>query len=85
MMHLERNVNQLIAKRFQLVQPAVNDPTERVDVEVATVGIQLDHGDFQSVHMHIRCFAVQQYRIPAAEPFHLRAPSMGGTLQSAGG
>ena len=73
-MQLERDVNELIAKRLQLVQPAVNDPAERVDVEVATVAIQLDHRDFEGVHMHIRCLAVQQHRIPAAQPFHLRTP-----------
>ena len=68
--HLERNVNQLIAKRLQLVEPAVDHPAESVDVEVPTIGVQLDHRDFERVHMHVRCFAVKQYRVPPAQPLH---------------
>jgi hypothetical protein len=84
-MQLERDVNELKAKRRQLVLAAVNGPAERIDVEVAMVAIQLDHSDFEGMHVHVRCLAVEQHRIPAAQPFHLYCSLMGRTIQSADG
>ena len=70
MVELERDIDELIAERLELVQPAGDDLAERVDVEVTPVRIQLDHRDFDGVHVHVRRLAVQQYRVPAAQPFH---------------
>ena len=70
MVELERDVDQLVAQRHQLVHPAGDDLAKRVDVESATVFVEFDDRDLDGVHVHVRRFAVQQHRIPAAQPFH---------------
>lgn len=80
---LERNVDQLIAQRFQLAQPAADDLSKRVDTEAAAVLIEFDDGGLDGVHVHVRCLAVKQYRVPAGEPFHHSPLVISATLQSA--
>ena len=68
---LERDVDQLVAERVELVEPAVDDLAELVDPELpVTQFVELDHRELQRVHVHDRRLAVQQYRVPPAEPLH---------------
>ncbi len=69
-MELERNANQLVAERFKLGQALLDHLTKLVDAKLTAVRFQLDHGDLDRVHVHIRRLAIQQHRVPAAEPFH---------------
>jgi hypothetical protein len=66
----ERDLDELVAERIQLVQPSGDDLPERGDVQGAPIGVQFDDGGLDGVHVHVRCFAVQQYRVPAAKPLH---------------
>ena len=84
MVELERDLDQLVAERLQLVQPAADDVAERVDAEVTPIGIEFDHSDFDGVHVHVRRFAVQQDRIPAAQPFHRCPLPIKATILSGG-
>ena len=69
---LERDVDQLVAERVELVEPAVDDLAEVVDAERAgpSSSSSVDDRELQRVHVHGRRFAVQQYRVPPAEPLH---------------
>lgn len=70
-MELERDVDELIPERFQFGHAFADDCPERVDAERAAVRIEFDNSNFEGVHVHVGRFAVQQYRVPTAEPFHL--------------
>ena len=70
---LQRDVDELIAERVELVEPPVDDLAELVDAERAALEIaELDDRQLEGVHVHVRRLAVQQYRVPAAEPLHRR-------------
>jgi len=77
MVQLERDVDELIAEWLEFVQPARDDPAKRFDIEVTSIRVQFDHGGFDGVHVHVRRFAVQQHRVPAAQPLH-RCPLLIG-------
>ena len=70
MVELPGDVDELVREGLELVQPGPDDVAERVEVEVVTIRVDLDHGDLDRVHVHVRGLAVQQYRVPAAQPFH---------------
>jgi hypothetical protein len=68
---LERNVDEFVAEGVQLVEPAVDDLTELVDAELATLQLgDVDHRQLEGVHVHRRRLAVQQHCVPPAKPFH---------------
>ena len=72
-MELQRDVDQLVAERLQLVQPAVNDLAELVDSErAASEVVEFDHRELQCVHVHGGRLGVEKHRVPAAEPFQPR-------------
>ena len=62
---------ELIPERIEHVHPAVNDLAELLDPELPALEIvEFDHRQLERVHVHVRCLAVQQHSIPAAEPLH---------------
>jgi len=75
MVELPWDVDELVGEGLEFIQPAPDDLPKRVEVEVVAIRMELDHGDLDGVHVHVRGLAVQQYRVPAAQPFHIAVPS----------
>ena len=70
-MELQRDVDQFIAERVELVEPAVDDLPQFLDPETGPAqSVEFDHRQFQRVHVHVGGFAVQQHGVPPAKPFH---------------
>ena len=68
---LERDVDEFVAQRVQLIEPAVDDLPEFVDPERAPAHVQqFDDRDLERVHVHVRRLAVQQKRVPARQSLH---------------
>jgi hypothetical protein len=73
MMHLQRDIDELIPERVEFVESASDDLSELVDAECAALEVaDLDDCQLERVHMHGGRFGVQQYRVPAAEPLHFQ-------------
>jgi hypothetical protein len=66
MVELERDINELITERVELIEPGPDDLTKTIEVEIPPIRVQFDHRDLEGVHMHVWCLAVQQYRVPPA-------------------
>ena len=64
---LERDVDELVAERVELVEPAVDDLAELVDAELTALQLgDVDHRQLEGVHVHRRRLAVQQHSVPPA-------------------
>jgi hypothetical protein len=64
-----RDVDQLIAQRFEQMQPPREGLTEAVVSEVSAVR-RVDDGDLQGVLVQVGRLVVEQDRIPASKPLH---------------
>src|SRR4029079_19211051 len=87
-MKVERDVEQLIAERVELVEPAPDDIAKILDTEgAATEVLQFDDRHLEGVHVHIGRLAVQQDGVPATQSFHRFAlssrPSQSGRYSGA--
>jgi len=75
MVELERDVDEFISERVELVEPTVDDLAELVDAELpAPEVVEFDHRQLERMHVNRGSLGIQQYRVPPAEPLH-RAPS----------
>jgi len=74
---LERDVDELIAERLQLVQAFAEHAAELVDAEraVAQAG-EVDDGNLEGVHVHVGRFRIQQERVPPTQSFHSTSPAL---------
>jgi len=66
------NVDELVAQRIQQMQPAEQRAAKHVEGEVAVAICIIDDRDLQGVRVQVGRLAVQQHRIHAVQPLHVR-------------
>jgi hypothetical protein len=78
---LERDVDEPIAERVELVEPSVDDLTELVDAEMTALQLgYVDHRELEGVHVHRWRLAVQQHSVPPAKPLQVLPPTGGAYI-----
>ena len=70
MMQLPRDVDELVAQRFQQMQPAAHVVPEHLETELAVEVGRVDDRHLQRVRVQVRRLAVEQHGVHTVESFH---------------
>src|SRR5581483_5786905 len=84
-MQTPRDVNKLVAQRFQQMQSTAYVTAEHLETEFSVEVRGVDHGHLQRVRVQVGRLAVEQHRVHAVESLHTPPPAAPDTVSPGSG